>query len=210
MAGSNKRIAAQRLQEAIGGMTDVNLAHFSRLCSLLLGRSFIFGQLDGDKVDYYKITEFRSAFSDYFSLMDYTLVRDDQYRIYFLKSDLGRNILRFSKFETVLLLELRLLYYKKSKESGNSIIATTVGELADEIEKTHIYQSMKITMLQDALRRLRRCKIIGFSTQQFVKETLIQIYPTILYLVNDQSMEELEKSIADYRKGGDDDDSDED
>ncbi len=210
MASSNKRTAAIRLQETIGSLSDVNLAHFSRLCSVLLEKSFVFGQLDGDKADYYKITEFRTLFADYFCLMDLTLVHDDQYRIYYLKSDLGRNNLRFNKLDTVILLSLRLLYWQLSKESENSIIATSVAELAEAIEKTHIYPVLKSTMLEDSLRRLRRHKIVGFSSQSFTMETMVQIYPTILYLVGDQSMGQLESMLRAYQRGGDEDEADED
>lgn len=209
MAVASKKNALHDLVNVFDTYTENNQDEFSRLCSRLMNENFIYMQIDSDKNDYYKISGMRSAISNYFSLMDYSLYHDDQFKIFYLVTDTGRNTVKFKKLDTIILLILRLFYYQKSKDSGNINIAVTVDELNLYIQKTGIYeQELKKGNLFDSLALLRRYKIVSFKGQDLTTDTILYVYPTITHALTSSDMDALENKILSYRKTEDNEDED--
>ncbi len=209
MAVASKKNALHDLVNDFDNYTETGQDEFSRLCSRLMNENFIYMQIDSDKNDYYKILEKRNAISNYFSLMDYSLYHDDQFKIFYLVTDTGRNTVKFKKLDTIILLILRLFYYQKSKDSGNINIAVTVEELNSYIMKTGIYdQELKKGTLFESLSLLRRYKIVSFKGQDMTLDTVLSIFPTITHALTSSDMDALEKKILSYRKTEDNEDED--
>ncbi len=209
MAVASKKNSLHDLVNVFDTYTENNQDEFSRLCSRLMNENFIYMQIDSDRNDYYKISGMRSAISNYFSLMDYSLYHDDQFKIFYLVTDTGRNTVKFRKLDTIILLILRLFYYQKSKDSGNINIAVTVEELNSYIIKTGIYdQQLKKGSLFDSLSLLRRYKIVSFKGQDLTTDTMLYVYPTITHALTSSDMDALESRILSYRKTEDNEDED--
>ncbi len=209
MAVVSKKNALHDLVYDFDNYTETNQDDFSRLCSRLMNENFIYLQIDSDRNDYYKISSMRDAISNYFSLMDYSLYHDDQFKIYYLVTDTGRNTVKFKKLDTIILLILRLFYYQKSKDSGNINIAVTVDELNSYIIKTGIYdQELKKGNLFDSLALLRRYKIVSFKGSDISLETSFVVFPTITHALTSSDMEALENKILSYHKTEDNEDED--
>jgi hypothetical protein len=110
-----------------------------------------------------------------------------------------------------MLLILRLLYQKKAKEATQlNQILVSVGEIHDEIEKTGLIKG-KITKteLQTTMRLLKSYSLIDFqSSNLFNDDTRVEIYPSLLRVVNIDDMNKLETQLNAYSTGGDDDEDD--
>ncbi len=201
MALSTKKNALRELNEIFSTYTETNQEEFSRLCSRLLNENFIYLQIDSDKNDYYKISSMRDAISDYFLLMDYSLYNDDQFKIFYLVTDTGRNTVKFKKLDTIILLILRLFYYQKSKETGNINIFVSIEDIFAYLNMTGIYdQEQKKSSIMESLLLLKRYKILNFKASDISMDTQLQVFPTIIHVVNSNDIDALEKKIVSYRK----------
>ena len=174
---------------------------FSKACNKLLTNNFIYGQIKADREDYRSILRLKNEITDYFYLIDYSLEHDENYKIFYLRSNDGKGKLKFKKMESVLVLLFRKLYYVKSKETGTSVeISVSFDELSDEINKTHIFKDrMNKQLIKEPLLTLRRLKLIGFDALNFNTTDLLIIYPTILHVVTTEDLKMIEDKLASYQ-----------
>jgi len=157
----------------------------------------------------------RNLIEDFFSMIDYDLVHIDTYKIFYIQTNADRNRLKLKKLETVIVLVLRLLYHKGSLDvNSSSDISTTLGKMITEINQTSIFKNQVTkTEYKNALTLLRRYKLIDFSFTDFEKEdSVIVIYPTILYVAKIDNIDMLNQKIKTYisTKESDTDEVDED
>ena len=147
-------------------------------------------------------------------MIDYELANDSAYKIFYLKSLNERNSVKLKKFESVLLLLLRRFYYSKSRETNSDInISVSYDELLDDINKTGIYkEAIKKTELKNALTTLKRYKIINFDLRSYLASDAMTIYPTILYAVSQQDLDNMTAILSGYgaKEEGDFDEANED
>lgn len=206
MKGSNDMGRIQRdkackdFYESYKDYTDTRKNTFSRICNKLLNDNFIYGQKEDDKQDYYSVLEYKTMIENYFSLMDYDLIHDDNYKIFFIKTTEDRNRIKLKKLDTVILLICRLLYYKGSLNvTSNSNILITLNDLNNEINKTGIFKAIiSVTEYFNSLKALRRYKIIDYKFSDFKEDNIIVIYPTILYVVRNEDIVTLQQKINSY------------
>lgn len=104
-----------------------------------------------------------------------------------------RNRITLYKFDTVLLLILRKLFYIKSKEiSSDNRVIVTVDEIMNQMRISQMYKDdKKATVYDNSLRLFRRYKIIDFSSSKINENTVIEIYPTIQIVVTQENIEDL-------------------
>lgn len=180
--------------------TDTKKNTFSRLCNKLMNDNYIYGQKAEDRQDYYSILEYKSMLENYFSLIDYDLLHDDNYKIFFIKTNADRNRLKLKKLDTVILLILRYLYYKGSLNiTSSSNITTTISDLNNELNKTGIFKSpITMTEYKNSFSMLKRFKVIDFQCTDFKEDNIILIYPTILYIVRSEDITVLQQRISSY------------
>lgn len=214
MANVARNLICESFSEAYNGLTDTRKNNFSRICNKLLNETFIYGSKPEDRNDYYETLTMKDAISSYFSLIDYDLIHVDQYKIFYIQTTADKNRIKLKKLETILLLILRLLYHKASEKvySGSDIVAK-VGDLVLEINKTAIYRVQPSNSeIFNSLRVLRRYKIINFAFSEMSEDSVITIYPTILYVVKIDNVDMLKSKLATYNasKGGDEDETGED
>jgi len=196
-------------------LTDTKKNTFARLCNKLLNDNFIYASRQDDYNDYYSVLGMRNLIEDFFSMIDYDLVHIDTYKIFYIQTNADRNRLKLKKLETVIVLVLRLLYHKGSLDvNSSSDISTTLGKMITEINQTSIFKNQVTkTEYKNALTLLRRYKLIDFSFTDFEKEdSVIVIYPTILYVAKIDNIDMLNQKIKTYisTKESDTDEVDED
>lgn len=196
-------------------LTDTKKNTFARLCNKLLNDNFIYASKQDDYNDYYSVLGMRSLIENFFSMIDYDLVHIDTYKIFYIQTNADRNRLKLKKLETVIVLVLRLLYHKGSLDvNSSSDISTTLGKMITEINQTSIFKNQVTkTEYKNALTLLRRYKLIDFSFTDFEKEdSVIVIYPTILYVAKIDNIDMLNQKIKTYisTKESDTDEVDED
>ena len=117
------------------------------------------------------------------------------------------------KFETIILLILRVLYFKETKKASlTNLISVSFDELKQEVKKTNIYKEEKTTNeYLEALKKLRKLKIINFKVgNDFDGESRIFVYPSILYIVKVEDVENLNELIKKYQGENKDEEINED
>ena len=196
-------------------LKDTKKNTFARLCNKLLNDNFIYASRQDDYNDYYSVLGMRNLIENFFSMIDYDLVHIDTYKIFYIQTNADRNRLKLKKLETVIVLVLRLLYHKGSLDvNSSSDISTTLGKMNTEINQTSIFKNQVTkTEYKNALTLLRRYKLIDFSFTDFEKEdSVIVIYPTILYVAKIDNIDMLNQKIKTYIsiKESDTDEIDED
>lgn len=190
-------------------LTETEKDKFSRICSKLLDKTFILKQKDTDKEDFFFVVGHLSLFHSYFQLINYSVTYHEADQLIMLSTDLDRNRVRLKKIDTIMLLILRQLYYEKSKEVTqlNQIIVT-IGEIHESIERTNIFNSrISKTELASTFRMLKSFSIINYLSNNLIfdDETRIEIYPSILRIVNVNDINKLDKQLSAYTDGGDED-----
>lgn len=214
MATIQRNLACEEYAKGYIELTDTRKNTFSRLCNKLLNDNFIYAYKQDDRNDYYEILSMKSLIENYFSMMDFDLIHIDTYKLFYIQTNADRNRMKLKKLETVIVLVLRLLYHKGSLNvNSSSDIQTTIGKMIIEINQTGIFKTqISMTDYLDALRLLKRFKLIDFSFKDFKEDNVITIYPTILYVAKVDTIDMLNDKLKTYVsvKGDDLDEAEED
>lgn len=214
MATVQRDLACEEYAKQYIELKDTQKNTFSRVCNKLLKDNFIYATKPDDYNDYYSILSMKSIIENYFSMIDYDLIHIDTYKIFYIQTNADRNRINLKKLETVIILILRLLYHKGSSDvNSSSDISTTIGKMITEINQTGIFKIQpSMTDYINALRLLKRYKLIDYSFTDYKEDNVIIIYPTILYVVKVDNIDMLNDKIKTYNaiKGDDEDGTQED
>ena len=214
MATIQRNLACEEYAKGYIELTDTRKNTFSRLCNKLLNDNFIYAYKQDDRNDYYEILSMKSLIENYFSMIDFDLIHVDTYKLFYSQTNADRNRMKLKKLETVIVLVLRLLYHKGSLNvNSSSDIQTTLGKMIIEINQTGIFKTqISMTDYLEALRLLKRFKLIDFTFRDFKEDNVIIIYPTILYVAKVDTIDMLNDKLKTYvnAKGDDLDEAEED
>ena len=186
---------------AYAELNETNKKCFSRVMNKLLNDTFLIKGNEKDKNDYYFVLNYLDMINSYFGYMEIECIVDNMLGVIHIKSLEDRNKISLKKFDTVLILILRLMYFKKSKEASiGENIFTNLNDIDYEIKTTNIFDNEKKNdkVYEESLRKLKKYKLIDF-TDNISTDMIIEILPTILILVNN-NLEYLEQRINTYRK----------
>ena len=204
---------SEKFLEEYRTFNDTKKASFSKIINRLLNESFLIRDKEEDKDDYYKALDLIDTINDYLLVMDYEVIYDKNINIIYLKSLENKNRIHLMKFETIILLILRVLYFKETKKASlTNLISVSFDELKQEVKKTNIYKEEKTTNeYLEALKKLRKLKIINFKVgNDFDGESRIFVYPSILYIVKVEDVENLNELIKKYQGENKDEEINED
>ncbi|MCI9131613.1 DUF4194 domain-containing protein [Thomasclavelia cocleata] len=186
-------------------LSDSKKEEFSRLTNKLLSYNYICASRPRDLDDYYKIIADLDLYVSYFALMDYVLENHSVDKVVNLYNLQNYNRYSFKKNESVILLLLRKFYYQKMQEiSLLDDITITLQQLHDAINTTGIFgKRINKSELKEVFRVLKRYNIIDLTGNSDDDNAVIIIYPTILYVLPVERLEEIDNILADYQKRGD-------
>ena len=185
-------------------LTDTKKEEFSRLTNKLLSVNYLYANRPRDREDYYKVVADLDVYINYFLLMDYVLEHHSIDKVLNLYNNQNYNRYMFKKNESLVLLLLRRCYYQKMQEiSLLDNITITLEELHDAISETGIVdRRLNKGELKEIFRVLKRYNIIDLSSNSLEDNTIIIIYPTILYVLPIERIEEIDNILDDYQKRG--------
>jgi hypothetical protein len=192
-------------------LTETEKEKFSRICNKILDKNFLIRQKESDKEDYFFAVGHLTLFQNYFMLMNYMVTHYEADQIVALSTEANRNRTRLRRNDTIMLLVLRLLYQKKSKEATQlNQILVSVKDIQEELDRTSLFKGkIPKTELQTTMRMLKSYSLIDFQSANLINDdTRVEIYPSLLRVVNIDDMKKLEAQLSAYSNGGDDDEDD--
>lgn len=166
------------------------------LANYLLNHCFLIGTLESTKEKYYLLLNNEEEMQTIFRPLGYTILINKTLRVAQLinQHELGRVELR--KYESILLLILRLLYVEKreSLRANECMVVATVEEIGQEYDKLNLPKKLDRHMLEDALRVFRRYNLALPIDRMESDTSQVQILPSVML-----AMPEKEISLA-YEK----------
>ena len=199
---ADKNEIAESFVDEYRRIGDGEKQEFARVVSKFLNETFILKNKKMDAYDFYFVQERKSLFTSYFALTDYVLEFDQERGFFYLSTEEDRSRVRLNKFETVLLLILRLKYYENSKTASSpEDNAIGVEELVEKVNQTNIFHPIKrMTEYDLALKKLRRSKILDFKGSKLEASTRMVILPTILVVMGQSDIDLIAAELAAYSK----------
>ena len=189
---------------------------FRTAANKLLNSCFLLKKKEDTRKDYIFVKENREQFVMYFDLLGYDLLVNEDQGVIGLSNRNGTGRLELKKYESVLLLILRLLYIEKRKEI--SAFSEEVTVLMEEIRDKYALLKIKSKpyldkgMEQRMVSLFRRYNLLQNQDSDITKaDARIVIYPSIIMAVTveninayyDMTKHKLEEYTAD-KKGEDD------
>ena len=193
--------AKQFLQEYLM-LKDSEKTIFSRIVNKLLGESFLVKEKQEDRDDFYFVCGNLSLFVYYFAIIDYEVVHDKYNEVCYIKKQEIKYRERLTKFDTVIILILRKLYYLKRKEAtsgGRAVVQ--LEEIIEQVKSTKIFRDdKKVNSYRESLLKLRKYKVIDFSATNITEELVIRIFPTIQVIIQQDSLDDLTTRLTALKK----------
>ena len=183
---------------------------FRSAANKLLNNCFLLKKKEETRNDYIFIQQNRKYFEEYFELLDYQLIVNEDQGVACLVNQSGTGRLRLKKAETILLLILRLLYLEKRKDLS---LAEEVVVITEEIHskyallKVEQKGTMDKTLLRESMRVFRRYNLIHLmDTDVTDSGCRIKLYPSILFAIPVESVnayyDEVMARTKKYIQGG--------
>ncbi|MCR5339185.1 MAG: DUF4194 domain-containing protein [Lachnospiraceae bacterium] len=183
----------------------------------LLNQCFLLKKQEQTRKEYIYVRENRALFEEYFDLLGYTVRVNEDQGVIALCSDYGTGRLALSKYESIFLLILRLLYLEKRREITSSYEEVVV--LMEEIREKYALLKVKVKpvmgkdMEKNMVKLFRRYNIVSNIDTDITKgDTRIIIYPSVLMAVTTEDINEFyemtEKNLQRYAGGEEADEAD--
>ncbi len=161
---------------------------FRSASNKLLNSCFLLKKKDDTRKDYFFVKENRDQFISYFDLLGYDILINEDQGVIGLSNRNGTGRLELKKYESILLLILRLLYIEKRKEI--SAFSEEVTVLMEEIRDKYALLKLKNKpnmdkgMEQRMVSLFRRYNLIQNLDSDVTKaDARIVIYPSVIMAV---------------------------
>lgn len=182
---------------------------FKSAANKLLGECFLLKKHKDTASDYNYILNNKDAFIEYFDILGYELIIDEQNGVIGLNNPSGTGRIHLKKIESILLLILRLLYIETRKQlSQIDDVIIIADEIYDKYSMLKMNAKLDKTSMRNTLGMFQRYHLIGkLDSDMSNPDTRIMIYPSILFAVTVSSLDDLYQSAKDklerYSVGGD-------
>lgn len=161
----------------------------------LLNHCFLLKKRDDTKKDYMFVKQNFEMFVTYFELLGYDLKLNEDQGVVGLVNQFGTGRIELSKYESIMLLILRLLYIEKRKELATYSEDVTV--LMEEIREKYTMLKIKAKPTMDKgmeknfVRIFRKYNIIqNIDTDVNQADSRIVIYPSVIMAVTVENVNE--------------------
>ena len=184
------------------------------IANYLLNNCFLIGNVDSTRDKYYYVINHEESFRQLFQPIGYTLVIHRNLRVVQLINNHGRGRLSLKKYESIMLLILRLLYVEKreSLSTSEERVLATVEEIKNEYEKLNLPRRFDKVLLEDSLRNIKRYNLVQPLDKLLDMDAKIQVYPSVMLAMPDTTIskayEETSKLLAQYVNSDEEDEND--
>lgn len=160
------------------------------IANYLLNNCFIIGNIDAMREKYYYVINHEEAFREVFQPLGYIIVIHRNLRVVQLVNNYGTGKLVLRKYESIMLLILRILYIQKreSLSTREDMITASVEEIKNEYEKLGLPKKFDKRLLEDSLSNIKRYNLATPLDKLTDAEARIQIYPSVMLAMPDSSI----------------------
>ncbi len=181
------------------------------IANYLLNNCFLMGTVDTTREKYYYVINHEESFRQIFLPIGYTLVVHRNLRVIQLINNHGSGRIILKKYESIILLILRLLYVEKreSLSTSEDRVFATVEEIKNEYEKLNLPRKFDRVLLEESLRNIKRYNLLKVEDRLLDMDAKIQIYPSVMLAMPDvninKAYEETAKLLTQYENSEDGD-----
>ena len=181
------------------------------IANYLLNNCFLMGTVDTTREKYYDVINHEESFRQIFLPIGYTLVVHRNLRVIQLINNHGSGRVILKKYESIILLILRLLYVEKreSLSTSEDMVFATVEEIKNEYEKLNLPRKFDRVLLEESLRNIKRYNLLKVEDRLSDMDAKIRIYPSVMLAMPDvninKAYEETAKLLAQYENSEDGD-----
>ena len=181
------------------------------IANYLLNNCFLMGTVDTTREKYYYVINHEESFRQIFLPIGYTLVVHRNLRVIQLINNHGIGRVILKKYESIILLILRLLYVEKreSLSTSEDRVFATVEEIKNEYEKLNLPRKFDRVLLEESLRNIKRYNLLKVEDRLSDMDAKIRIYPSVMLAMPDvninKAYEETAKLLAQYENSEDGD-----
>lgn len=181
------------------------------IANYLLNNCFLMGTVDTTREKYYYVINHEESFRQIFLPIGYTLVVHRNLRVIQLINNHGSGRIILKKYESIILLILRLLYVEKreSLSTSEDKVFATVEEIKNEYEKLNLPRKFDRVLLEESLRNIKKYNLLKVEDRLSDMDSKIRIYPSVMLAMPDvninKAYEETAKLLAQYENSEDGD-----
>ena len=170
----------------------------TEIANYLLNNCFLVGTEDRMKERYYYVLNHEADFQKIFSPIGYTLNINRSLKVVQLINSYGYGRVSFRKYESIILLILRLLYIEKREKltTNTEKVYVTAAEIKTEFEKLNLPKKFDQRLLEDSLTIIKRFNIAFFTGKLESSDSTILILPSIMLAVPDAVISQQYESIG--------------
>lgn len=192
---------------------------FSRVANNVLNKCFVLKKKDDTKQDYIFIKQNKELFILFFSLIDYEIKIDEELGVISIINNNGTGRLSLTKFESIMLLILKLLYLEKRNDLStySDHVMVSVQNIQEKYELLKVKNKKKLdkSSWQHVFSLFKRYNLIkNITANVFDSESRIEIYPSVLFAVPSEGIHHLyeciKEKLAEYERDVDNYADDED
>lgn len=157
------------------------------IANYLLNNCFIIGNVDATREKYYYVINHEDAFREVFKPLGYTIVIHRNLRVVQLVNSHGIGKLVLRKYESIILLILRLIYIQKreSLSTNEEMVITTVEEIKNEYEMLNLPRKFDKKLLEDSLFNIKKYNLAMPLDKLNDTDARIQTYPSVMLAMPD-------------------------
>lgn len=157
----------------------------------LLNHCFLLGGVEDQRARYRYVQDHLDQVRAVFAPLGYTVtLYPAPMRVAALVNEHEGNQARLLKYESILLLVLRLLYVQKRESLASSAdqVLVTVEEIQAELQKMNLPRRLDQPTLERLLRTLRRYNLACPVGRPNELDSRVEIYPTVLLALPDAEL----------------------
>lgn len=188
--------------ETYEGFLDKEKKMFAHCANLLLSNCFLSKDKKDTKDEYYFVLNYKFMYDDYFRLIGWELIINQDLGAIQLYNAENKNLLKLKKTESIILILLRILYQEKiSSIMSSNHVMVKVDDIHQKYDSLEFKKKIYKTDLIAIIRMFRRFNLIEPLGDVTKGSCDVIIYPTILLAVNNSNIDVLYNIMKSYEMG---------
>lgn len=166
----------------------------------LFNNCFLIGTQENMREKYFDVINHEADYRELFRPLGYTLVIHKVLRVVQVISRYPSGRIELRKYESILLLILRLLYVQKreSLSTNENQVLVTVDEIKEEYDKLSFPRKLDQQLLTDGIRTLKRYNLAAAIDKLSDSTARIQVYPSVMLAMPETMIKDAAEKTREY------------